>query len=271
MARTFRPPPVPSNPLPDATAPVSRCRALSATLADPARRGAAAYLRAAAGVVAFSVAAAAGLHAYGRTTRTFEPGPPEVLLVRDGRKALAAWRQRHEQGRILVHAGRFLHFVDDGREEAMQQTLTAPGRGAALDELLERTAGPGRYLWVAASAGIARQIIYVSPPDSLDTRLAALGWNRSALPASIPWEVFPRTLTGTFPNVDEQVIIEICASWFDDPRAPDPLGEVLASGLDPDLIVVNLAEDAEDVSESARSAARSLAAALGAKLPKRRR
>jgi hypothetical protein len=207
--------------------------------------------------------AAAGVEALGRTTR-LSHGETEILLVRSGRAALAAWRERHEQGRILVHAGRFLHFVDDDRDQAMRETLTAPGHGRELDDQLFRLAGPSKYLWVAASTGIARQIVYVSPPEALDERLASLGWSRSVLPASIPWEVFPRSLEASFPRIDEPVMLEICASWFDDARTRDPLAEILASGLHPDLIVVNLAEDAEDVSDHAREAARSLAAALGA-------
>lgn len=223
-----------------------------------------------AGLVAFSALTVGGVEVLGRTTRLYH-GETEILLVRSGRAALHAWRERRVQGRILVHAGRFLHFVDDDRDAAMREALTATGRGKELDDLLERLAGPAKYLWVAASTGIVRQIVYVSPPEALDERLGKLGWTRAALPASIPWEVFPRTLEASFPRIDEQVILEICASWFDDPRATDPVGQILASGLHPDLIVVNLAEDAEDVSEPAREKARALAAALGAEAARNHR
>jgi hypothetical protein len=238
---------------------------------EPDRRRAGATWRAAAGVLAFSVAVVAGLQAFGRLTRTHHGPPAQVLVVANGRAALRAWRERHERGRVLVHAGRFLHFIDDARAEDMKRALTAPGHGGDLDELLLRTAAPGRYLWIAASIGMVRQIVYVSPPAALDERLGQLGWSRDGLPADLTWEVFPRTLAAAFPKLDEPVILEICASWFDDPRAPDPLGQILASGLEPDLVVVNLAEDSPDVSDRAREEARSLGATLGARLTKGRR
>jgi hypothetical protein len=226
---------------------------------------------AAAGLVGLAIAAALAMHAVGLATRSAPRGPggassgPEVVLVRSGREALALWHGRGLQGRILVHAGRFFHFVSDGHEDAMRSTLLRPGMGADLDARLLATAGPRGYLFAAASTGIARRIEYVSPPATLEERLAAMDLAPAALPALLPSQAFPRRLRADLPGEGEPVLLELSASWFDDPRAPDLLALVRDARLPSDLVVVNLAEDAADVSEPARAAARDLAASLGAR------
>jgi hypothetical protein len=237
-------------------------------LAESARREARRYAWATAATLASALAALAALHALGHATRSFaspRPGAraPEVIVARSGRDALAAWRARGMQGRILVHAGRFLHFVADEGTESMRET--GPGSGRAHDERLLERAGPRNYLRVAASTGIARRILYLSPPTALDARLADLHLDRGELPAALPSQAFPRELWSELPALEEPVLVEVSASWFDDPRAANFLASLDAAHLRADLVVVNLAEDAEDVSERARAAARKLAAALAAR------
>jgi hypothetical protein len=207
------------------------------------------------------------VQALGTATRSFAPPRPgsrgpEVIVVRSGREALAAWHARGVRGRILVHAGRFLHFMPDEGEQLARELLIGPGTGRAFDERVVASAGPRDYLWVAASAGIIRRIIYLSPPAALDQRLADLHAARAELPLTLASEAFPRELRADLPASEEPLLLEVSASWFDDPRAPDLLSSLRAARLRADLVVVNLAEDADDVSGRARLAARRLAAGL---------
>ncbi len=217
-------------------------------------------LFAAGAILALSVGAAASLAALGRSTRTFaaagDAGTPEVVVVPTGRDALAEWHRRGLRGRILVHAGRFLHFVEV--PAAQNESPAPPGVPAAPDPQV----GPRNYLRVAATSGVARRIVYVSPPGALDERLATLRRTRAELPVALPSEAFPRALLAGFPSTAEPVLLELSASWFDDPRAPDPIAALRGSDLRADLVVVNLAEDAEDVSEHARERARALASRI---------
>lgn len=227
----------------------------------PRRAGVAAAL-----TLAAACAVPLGLNALGRSTRAFVRSPaagPELVVVANGREALSAWRARGLRGRALVHAGRFLHFVEE-TQGATRGAVLRPGAGDALTQRLVSGAGPTDYLWVAASAGVARRIAYVAPPTALAERLAALGQPAEALPIPLPSRDFPRELHGALPGFDEPVLVEVSASWFDDPRAPDLSAALRAGRPRCDLVVVNLATDAADVSDGARAAARELAAAIGA-------
>jgi len=220
-------------------------------------------------VLALAGFVAAGLHELGHLRRRIGPARPvaagaKVVVAHTGREALSTWRAAEVRGRVLVHAGRFFHFVEDSAENGLASTPGAPGHPAEVDALLLRTAGPKDYLRAAASLGIARRIAYVSPPASLASRLANLGADRAQLPLPLPSEAFPRELLGQFPKTQEPVLLEIAASWFDDPEAPDPMDGLAASGLRADLVQVDLQEDADDVSDAARGRALAFARRLGA-------
>jgi len=197
------------------------------------------------GLVGAAAMAVTALHALGQARRVIGVARPasaprlDSVLVRRNAAVLDAWRERGVRGRIVVHVGRFLHFVqEEPRPDARN------------------------YLLVAAETGIARRILYLSPPGTLEARLRTLGVDRASLPLALPSQVFPRTLLAELPASDEPVLLDVNASWFDE-GAPEALMQTLrASRLRIDLVTLSLAEDADDVSDRARAGLRQFAAAL---------
>ncbi|HET9555421.1 MAG TPA: hypothetical protein VFP50_20830 [Anaeromyxobacteraceae bacterium] len=189
---------------------------------------------------------------------------PTVVVARTDAEVVAAWRARGYVGWTVVHAGRFLHFVDDEGSRLTRRTLTEAGTGPALDRLLEAAATPADYLWTAASLRVARRLFYVSPPGALRGRLAALGRAAEVLPLRIDAAAIPRTLDALPPSLDEPVLLDVNASWFDDADAGALREALRRARLRCGLVIVSLAEDAADVSPAARSAARAFAASFAA-------
>jgi len=178
---------------------------------------------------------------------------------------VATWRARSLRARTLVHVGRFLHFVSDDAEIVVP-TLSGAGRGAVLDEELARRAGPRNHLWIAASLGIARRILYVMPPGALARRLESLELDRRALPLALAGsEAIPRTLLAALPATDEPVVLDLHASWLDEGTPGELLAALDASGLRPELVTLSLAEDAGDVSDAARASLRDVARTLASR------
>ncbi len=197
------------------------------------------------GLVAAAAMSGAALHALGQARRVIGVARPasvpglDALLVRRNTAVLDAWRERGFRGRIVVHVGRFLHFLGE-----------------------EPRPGARSYLRVAAETGIARRILYLSPPGTLEARLRTLGVDRASLPLALPSQVFPRVLYDKLPDVDEPVLLDVNASFFDEGTAAGLLDALRRSRLRIDLVTLSVAEDADDVSDRARAGLRQFAAAL---------
>ena len=215
--------------------------------------------RRAIALAAIAVLSGAALHLLGRARRVIGPGRPvsaagaEVLLVRRNGAVLEAWRERGLRGRVVVHVGRFLHFVaeDDPAEPAA--ALHAP-----------RHAGARNHLRVAAETGIARRIVYVIPPAALAARLRAEGADPALPSLAFPAEAFPRAIAAAPPASDEPVLLDVNASWFDEATPEALLAALRDARLASDLVTLSLAEDAGDVSDRARDGLRRFAANLAA-------
>jgi hypothetical protein len=197
------------------------------------------------------------------------PPSPRVLLLRTDADVLGAWRARELRGRTVVHAGRFLHFVDDRVRSLTSELLARPGTGRLLDDRLAAASGPRDYLAVAASLGIARRIHYVSPRRALTERLDVLApGGVPDLPLRIDVQSFPRYLDGRLPPVGEPVLLDVNASWFDEEEGATLLEAIGAAGLRVELATLSLAEDGPDVSPGARDALRDFARRLEGVLPR---
>jgi hypothetical protein len=191
--------------------------------------------------------------------------PPPVLLARTSADVVKAWRSHGMRARTIVHAGRFLHFVESHGAKTVRLALTERGSGAKADALLQAEASPANYLWVAASTNVARRIFYLSPPKALAARLDSLRLTPAALPLQIDAAAIPRTLAASPPHLlEEPVLLDVNASWFDEADGATLLASVRGSGLRMELVTVGLAEDAADVTPAARAAARAFAASLSA-------
>src|SRR6266545_3636210 len=220
--------------------------------------------------VAASVAAlgatAGGLRAAGRASRTFRPAAPvgssgpEVLLLRTNAAVARAWRSRGLRGRVVLHAGRFLHFVEDGAPA--QEAFAGAGSGRRIDSAVAAAAGPRSHLWVAAATGIARRVHYLIPPRALSERLATIPAQPSALPLAVDDEAHPRTVDGAPPRLSEPVLLDVNASWFDEAEGTELLALLREAGTTTDLVTLSLGEGNDDVSDGARERLRAFAAML---------
>jgi hypothetical protein len=231
----------------------------------PAARSSSSWWGVVAAVTVVTLALLAGLEVAGRGARRMGPSAPvarggaEVALVRDGAEALGAWRSRGFQGRVVVHVGRFLHFVEPvepgrlGRSE-----LQRIGAGRIVVEEVARQVDDVGYLWAAAQAGVARRIAYVEPPGSFRARAAAL---EQAGDGALDLQLrgFPREARLALPSVSEPVLLDVAASWFDEGTGEELSRMLEASGLRADLVTLNLLEGSADVSDAARGRLRAFA------------
>jgi len=213
--------------------------------------------------------AALALGALGRSGRTVGPaGPVEagrtgVLLVPRNADVAAAWAARGQRGRVVLHAGRFLHFVPADPAWLAGLTAAGPGTARAVDAAALAAADQRTYLWAAAEAGVARRIAYLVPPRTFARRLeasaAAPGGATAAGPRDQPWLL--RTAAPAAPG-GEPVLLDVNASWFDEASGDELLRLLGEGGVRSDLVVLSLAEDAPVVTEGARAALRTFAARL---------
>ncbi len=202
------------------------------------------------------VGIALGLEAVGRSARVAGPArragdgrPLEVHLVADSPALYRLWRNAGVRGRTLVHVGRFLHFVPAQEED--------PTTGACVDVPIaggEAKLDSRNFLWVAGYAGIVRRIFYVVPPERF--RKPPGAWDR------VDVSGFERRVSSHLPELREPVLLDVHASYFESTDGGALREALRASGLDTDLVTLNLALDGSDVSEGARERLRAFARAL---------
>ncbi len=219
----------------------------------------------AAAVTAATVSCAFGLEAAGRFARVVgraaAPGAgAEVLVIRTNADVVRTWRTRGLRGRVVLHFGRFLHFVED--EVIPVEGMAAPGHGRAVDAALLTEAGPRNYLRIAAELDIARRVEFVSPPAALGARLSSIGRAQADLPLDIDDGPQARELDAAPPAVSEPVLVDVNASWFDEGDPTRLVAELRTARISSDLVTVSLAEDSADVSDRARERARAFARAI---------
>lgn len=206
-----------------------------------------------------TLAVLVGLEAAGRGARRMGSSAPvarggaEVALVRDGAEALGAWRSRGFRGRVVVHVGRFLHFVEPEEAGRLGRgELLRTGSGRIVVEEVARRVEDVSYLWAAAQAGVARRIAYAEPPATFRARAAALELAGDG-PLDLQIMGFPREARPALPSVSEPVLLDVAASWFDEGTGEELSRMLEASGLRVDLVTLNLLEGSADVSDAARA------------------
>ncbi len=201
------------------------------------------------------VGTALGLEAVGRSaravgaTRAIRDSAPNVHLVGDAAAVYRIWKDARVHGRTLVHVGRFLHFVPAQEED--------PTTGACRDVPIaegDAKLDNRNFLWVAGYAGVIRRIFYVVPPERF--RKPPGTWDRVDLSG------FERRVSSHLPELREPVLLQIHASYFESTDGGALLEDLGRSGLETDLVTLNLAQDSADVSETARERLRAFARVL---------
>lgn len=179
----------------------------------------------------------------------------EVVLARNGAEVLGLWRARGVGGRIVVHVGRFLHFVEPEQAAHLQQeVLTGVGTGRRLVADLAAMVRSENYLWTASETGVARTVLFTEPSASLLARASALDLALAeGEPLDLEYKAFPREAGTDLPRVGEPVLLDIGASYFDEGTGEALMDMLRRAGLRSDLVTLNLLEGNEDVSDSARA------------------
>lgn len=203
------------------------------------------------------------LDALGKSSRTFGPSlplsepTPRVQVVRSSAELHALWKASGLRGRELVHASRYLHFVEPVDEAEFSRRHVFPIRTFDLVAHYERGVGPGTLLWQAVQSGISRSVHHLLPRAELDVRLAgldagAVGVTLEGREILTHFNGTPRRIAETLPSIAEPVLLSVDASFFDAGSVSDLIGLLRGSTLSSDLITLCRSEDNPDVSDQAR-------------------
>ena len=182
-----------------------------------------------------------------------------VHVVQKTTDVYALWSRQRARGRIVVHLGRYLHFLKSAPPVGQAKSPMQITRDTSYSDIL---AGDGthynndaadykNFLWVASQTNIARQVYNVIPPADF---IAKFGASYPSAGKGIDAEVFgcPRIISSRLPLLSEPVLLNIDASIFAGADAAKLLDTLLKSGLQADLVTVCLAQDNPDVTDLER-------------------
>jgi len=169
------------------------------------------------------------------------------------------WREQRVHGRIVVHLGRFLHFMEAGHSSGGPPRI--PTIVADHEHFTIEWTSYKDFLWVAYQTNIAREIYTVLPPidfkkrfDTAPTQEEIVKHEYGSL----------RIFTTRLPPVAEPVLLNIDASFFASTDASQLLDDLMKSGLKADIVTICLAEDNPDVTDFDRRKARDFITLLSA-------
>ena len=170
------------------------------------------------------------------------------------------WQKKRVHGRIVVHLGRFLHFMEAGHPPGGAPRVA---RIVADHEhfAIERTSYRD-FLWDAFQTDIAREIYTVLPPADFGKRFDTAQTQKDIVRYEFG---SPRIFTTRLPALAEPVLLNIDASFFASTTAAGLMDDLMKSGLKADLVTVCLARDNPDVTETDRQKARDFIALLSAR------
>jgi hypothetical protein len=187
-----------------------------------------------------------------------------VHVARTTGDVYALWQEKKVHGRIVVHLGKFLHFmgaqITTGKSEPYPQITNV-----AQDHQYYRVeqASYRNFLWNAFQSNIARKIYNVLPPAVFMQRFELKDIREAEkeiiehFDASVVYDGAQRTFTAKLPSIAEPVLLNIDASYFSSVDAAQLLDSLLKSGIRADLVTVCLAEDNPDVNDNERQQLRS--------------
>ena len=180
-----------------------------------------------------------------------------VYTVKTTKDVYSLWQEHHARGRIVVHLGRFLHFMEaPNSSEGPPQIATVAADHA---HFLIRRISYRDFLWAAFQADMAREIYTVLPPADFKRRFDAVPQQNKVV---IHEYCSPRVFTTSLPSVAEPVLLNIDASFFASTDIAQLVDDLVKSGLKADIVTICLAEDNPDVTDLDRRKARDFIALL---------
>jgi hypothetical protein len=153
------------------------------------------------------------------------------------------WKEKQLRGRVVVHLGRFLHFM----ESEPPGTTLIPELVNYHSRFNDTRTSYRDFLWAALQTDIAREIITVIPPEDFRKRFGLA--NSQSAPDDIVHHEYGslRKFTTRLPATPEPVVLNIDASYFASIDAAQLLDSLLTSALQADMVTICLAEDNPDV------------------------
>ena len=240
------------------------------------RRSALMHWFSSACILLLVLATAYSLNELGRSSRraagagvsVSAPGVP-VAVVADAAELYAAYRSRKVHGRILVHLGRYLHFVEIGDNDTYRGFFQFPIPAFSALRSYEEHISYRNVLWVGMQANLFREIISIVPPQVFQEKAGSIGPQDSNV-VEVRHDAIVAHEWGSRRSIvprleripDEPVILNIDASLFTGPGVPEQVVDIMRSGLIVDLVTLNESRDNPEVTEENRRQLRRFAATL---------
>jgi hypothetical protein len=179
-----------------------------------------------------------------------------VQLLNTSREVYLLWKDQEVKGRVVVHMGRYLHFIAVDDMGVYKGRNGFPVQTVSLLEEYEKELGDKNFLWLAMQGGMAREIYNVLSPDVLREKLRMVAGQSGVKVSEHEIETHywgsKRTITDGIPAVEEPVLLNIDASLFSNSEPTVLLKGLKESGIRTDMLTLCLAEDNPNVTEPER-------------------
>lgn len=145
------------------------------------------------------------------------------------------------RGRLLLHIGRHLHFVEVPANE-----IYRPDQGDLtkldLDAAYLKSVNNRNYLWLAARAGMFRTIHYLLAAEAFQEKSAEAGVS-GAEEFSVSDNGFPRVLSLRPFAGTEPPVVTIDGSWLERHSPEETVALLKKLPVKPDVIILSASED----------------------------
>ena len=183
-------------------------------------------------------------------------GAVRVLVVANARELWQTYAGLGLRGRLLLHVGRHLHFVQVPANEIYrldQGALT----GLDLDSAYLKSVNHRNYLWLAARAGFFRKIHYLLDEGSFQEKTTEAGIT-GAEEFTVSDNGFPRVISLRPVAGKEAPLLHLDAAWLEAHTPEDVVTLLKKLPVKPDIIILSAAEDDPDRTALARERIASL-------------
>lgn len=187
---------------------------------------------------------AVGLDMTAKKVRAVPPSgqrKARVVAVADARELWQAYGGLGLRGRLLLHVGRHLHYVQVPPNELYRLDR---GDLAALDldSTYRSRVNQRNYLWLAARAGYFRTIHYLLDEAAFREKMAEAGIS-GAQEFSVSDSGFPRVLSLRPLSGKEAPVVQVDAAWLDVQKPEEVVTMLGKLPVKPDIIILSSAGD----------------------------
>lgn len=196
---------------------------------------------------------AAGLDMTAKKTRAVPPAgqrKARVVSVADACELWQAYAGLGLRGRLLLHVGRHLHFVQVQSNE-IYRLDQGDLAGLDLDAAYRSRVDHRNYLWLAARSGYFRRIHYLLDEAAFMEKMAEAGIS-GAQEFSVSDSGFQRVLSLHPPSGNEAPIVQVDVSWMELHTPEDVIAMLRKLPIKPDVIILSCGGDDPERTTRAR-------------------